>query len=159
MRIGESSMICALRLPSLRNARRNARAAEIVRSAGFTLLELMIVLAIIFILVGLAAGRYEQSVQRAREAALKSDLKVMREAIEQYTLDKQAPPQALEDLVSGQFKYLREIPTDPMTRRKDWQPVFEDVVLGSDQTTTGMTDVRSSSERVSPFEGTPYNTW
>ncbi len=130
-----------------------------LRAAGFTLLELMIVIAIIIILAGLAAARYDRSVQRAKEAALKSDLKTMRQAIEQYTLDKQAPPQSLEDLVSGQFKYLREIPVDPITQRKDWQPVFEDVVLSPEQTTPGITDVRSASAQISPFENTPYNSW
>jgi len=130
-----------------------------LRAAGFTLLELMIVIAIIIILAGLAAARYDRSVQRAKEAALKSDLKTMRQAIEQYTLDKQSPPQSLEDLVSGQFKYLREIPVDPITQKKDWQAVFEDVVLSPEQTTPGITDVRSASTMISPFENTPYNSW
>ncbi len=138
--------------------RRSRWLAQPGTSAGFTLLEMMIVIAIIFILVGIAAARYDRSVLRAKEAALKSDLKAMRDAIENYTLDKQAPPQSLDDLVSGQFKYLREIPTDPITRRKDWVPAFEDVVLASDQSTTGLTDVHSASEAVSS-DGTPYNTW
>jgi prepilin-type N-terminal cleavage/methylation domain-containing protein len=81
---------------------------------GFTLLELMIVMTIILILATMGAGRYEQSVQRAKEAALKQDLFVMRQAIEQYTLDKTTAPQSLDDLVTA--GYLREIPTDPMTR-------------------------------------------
>jgi len=125
--------------------------------AGFTLIELMIVITIIFILLGLAAGEYRLSVIRAREAALRDDLHVMREAIDNYTVDKQSAPQSVEDL--QQAHYLREVPTDPMTRAKDWQPVFEDVVLSPDQSGTGMTDVHSNSDKLSPFDQTPYNTW
>ncbi len=125
--------------------------------AGFTLLELMIVITIILILVAMGAGRYEQSVLRAREAALKQDLSVMRHAIEQYTLDKQAAPQSLEELVAA--GYLREIPTDPITRKKDWRVDYENVLLSPDQSGTGITDVHSSSDRLSSFESTPYSTW
>lgn len=125
--------------------------------AGFTLLELMIVITIILILIGLGAGRYERSVLRAKEAALKQDLFVMRHAVEQYTLDKQAAPQSLDDLVSG--GYLREIPTDPITRRKDWRVDYEDVLLSPEQTSAGITDVHSSSDQVSSFESTPYSSW
>jgi len=78
--------------------------------AGFTLIELMIVITIILILIGMAAQRYEKSVQHAREATMKQDLWVMRQAIDNYTLDKQTAPQSLEDLV--QAGYLR-INIDP----------------------------------------------
>src|SRR5208282_516986 len=90
-------------------------------SAGFTLIELMIVITIIFILLGIAAAQYQKSLIRANEAVLKSDLKVMREAIDNYTVDKEAAPQSLDDLKSAH--YLRDIPIDPMTRAADWQPV------------------------------------
>src|SRR5262249_47454673 len=110
MRIGEPHMILPTRLfPSGNFAQRGRRHAAI-RLAGFTMLELMIVMAILLILVGIAAVNYQRGVQRAREATLKSDLQAMRQAIEQYTLDKQAPPQSLDDLVGGQFHYLREVP-------------------------------------------------
>ena len=126
---------------------------------GFTLIELMVVIAIIAILVGIAAGAYVRSVQRAREATLKSDLTVMRQAIDHYTLDKEAAPQSLEDLVNPQSQYLREIPVDPITNSKDWHVDFGDTVMSPDQSTTGIVDVHSNSDRVSPFTGTPYNTW
>jgi general secretion pathway protein G len=126
---------------------------------GFTLLELMIVIAIITILVGIAAGAYTKSVQRAKEATLKSDLAVMRQAIDHYTLDKEAAPQSLEDLTNPQSQYLREIPKDPITDQKDWHVDFGDTVMSPDQTTTGLVDVHSNSDKVSPNEGTPYNTW
>jgi general secretion pathway protein G len=125
--------------------------------AGFTLIELMIVITIILILIGMAAQRYEKSVQHAREATMKQDLWVMRQAIDNYTLDKQAAPQSLEDLV--QAGYLRMVPKDPITGAADWAPQYDSVVLSPDQTSTGMVDVHSNSPRVSPFENTPYNEW
>jgi general secretion pathway protein G len=138
----------------LRATRRRSRG---YCAAGFTLLEMLIVITIILILAGIAAGRYERSVQRAKEATLKQDLYTMRQAIQQYTLDKQTAPSSLDDLV--QSKYLSGIPTDPITRSKDWHPDFEDVLLTPEQTSAGLTDVHSSSTATSPFENTPYNTW
>jgi len=145
-------------LSQIRNCRsslRNSRGAVV--ATGFTLIELMIVITIILILIGMAAQRYEKSVQHAREATMKQDLWVMRQAIENFTLDKQAAPQSLEDLV--QAGYLRKVPTDPMTGAADWVPQFDSVVLSPDQTSTGMVDVHSNSPLVSPFENTPYNEW
>jgi general secretion pathway protein G len=128
-----------------------------LRARGFSLLELMIVLTIIMILASIAAGRYDRSVQRSREAVLKQDLYTMRQAIQQYTLDKQVAPSSLDDLVTA--KYIGTIPVDPITRAKDWHPETEDILDSPQQTAAGITDVHSSSEVVSPFENTPYNTW
>ena len=141
------------KLHVLRRRRRPARAR------GFTLIELMIVIAIMLILIGIAAGMYQRSVVRAREAVLKSDLKVMRQAIDNYTLDKEAAPQALEDLTNPQSQYLREIPVDPITHQKDWQVEMGDTVMSPDQSSTGIVNVHSNSADVSPFDGTAYNTW
>ena len=124
---------------------------------GFTLIEIMVVLAIIAVLIGMAAGRYDRSIVNAREAVLKQDLQVMRSAIQQYTLDKQQAPQSLEELASA--GYLREVPIDPITRMKDWQLDFEDVLLSPDQSASGLSDVHSNSDAVSPNQGTPYNSW
>jgi general secretion pathway protein G len=124
---------------------------------GFTMLELMVVIAIILVLIGMAAGRYEKSIVRAREAVLKQDLTTMRNAIQQYTLDKAAGPESLDDLVSA--GYLREVPIDPMTRARDWHTDFDSVLLSADQTAPGITDVHSVSDAVSPFENTPYSSW
>jgi general secretion pathway protein G len=126
--------------------------------SGFTLIELMIVITIIFILLGMAAGRYDRSVHRAREASLKTDLQVMRQAIDNYTMDKEAAPQSLDDLVNSQTPYLREIPMDPITHAKDWHTDFGDLALSPDQTNSGIVDVHSSSDQIST-DGTPYNTW
>ena len=125
---------------------------------GFTLIELMIVMTIIMILASMAAVRYDRSVTRAKEAVLHHDLSVMRDAIEQYTLDKQQAPQSLDDLVSS--GYLRAIPPDPMTGAKDWVVASSDLLLSPDETSNGgITDVHSASDRVSSFEGTPYSSW
>jgi general secretion pathway protein G len=127
------------------------------RGAGFTLLEMMIVVTIIMILLAMGGGRYERSILRSKEAVLKQDLAVMRNAIDQYTLDKEAAPGSLDDLVASQ--YLRSVPRDPITNQRDWQVVSEDIVLSPDQSATGMTDVHSASDQVSPFEGTAYSSW
>jgi len=127
------------------------------RDAGFTLLELMIVIAIIFILIGMAAGQYGKTVQHAREAALHTDLQTMRQAIDNYTLDRLSPPQSLEDLKNA--GYLREVPVDPMTQGKDWVLEYGGSVLSAEQNGSGITDVHSASPQISKFEGTAYNTW
>jgi general secretion pathway protein G len=154
MQIGRKWMR-SIALPSIAGKlRRDGRGA---RAKGFSLLEMMIVLAIIMILATIAVGRYDRSVLRSKEAVLKQDLSVMRNAIQQYTLDKQAGPGSLDDLV--QAKYLGGIPVDPITRGKDWHLDSEDILLDPQQTSPGITDVHSSSGAISPFENTPYNTW
>jgi general secretion pathway protein G len=124
---------------------------------GFTLIEIMVVIMIILVLVGMAAQRYEQSVVRAREAALRQDLQTMRSAIQQYTLDKQQAPNSLDDLVSA--GYMSQIPEDPTTRAREWHQDYDDFILSPDQSAGGMTDVHSTSPAISPFEHTPYSSW
>jgi general secretion pathway protein G len=124
---------------------------------GFTMLELMVVIAIIMVLLGLAAGRYQRSMLRSKEAVLKQDVRVMRDAIQQFTLDKEAAPQSLDDLVSS--GYLRQVPTDPITQQRDWVTVTEDVLLSPEQATVGISDVHSASNEISPFENTAYSSW
>jgi len=133
-----------------------ARSKSRTRECGFTLIELMIVMAIILILIGIAAGNYQRSVLRSREAVLKQDLQEMRKAIDNFTMDKQAAPQSLDDLAP---QYLHIIPTDPITNAKDWVPVVDSVVLTPDQQSSGITDVHSAYDKESPFEHTAYNTW
>jgi len=96
------------------------------------------------------------STKREREAALKMDLLTMRIAIDSYTLDKQEPPKSLKDLVNTH--YLKKIPTDPLTCKKDWVLPIEDVELSPDQKAAGIVDVRSSSDRVGSA-GVAYNMW
>jgi general secretion pathway protein G len=125
-------------------------------SPGFTLLEIIVVISIIFILLAMASLRFERSHVQAREAALKTDLTVMRQAIDHYTLDKEAAPQSLDDLVSA--GYLREVPVDPITHLKDWRTETSDVVMSPEQSSSGITDVHSNAGGVSSI-GTPYSTW
>jgi general secretion pathway protein G len=125
-------------------------------TAGFTLIELMIVMLIMSILIGIAAIAYDKTVVKARESVLKQDLQTMRQAIDNYTLDKQQAPQSLEDLVDSH--YLREIPIDPVSQQKDWVLHFGDTVLTPEQNGTGVDDVHSGSEVVGS-NGEPYNTW
>jgi general secretion pathway protein G len=127
-----------------------------IRSAGFSLLEMMVVITIILILASMAAVRYEKAVQRSKEATLKQDLFVMRNAIQQYTLDKEAGPSSLDDLVTG--KYISAVPKDPITNNKDWKTESDAVLLDPQQTSPGITDVHSSSDQTS-LENTPYSSW
>jgi general secretion pathway protein G len=129
-----------------------------LRERGFTLLELMVVIAIIVILLGMATVSYRRTVLNSREAVLRTDLRAMREAIENYTMDKLAAPQTLNDLL-GTYLHGTELPTDPITQHKDWKTRSDDVVLSPDQTTTGITDVYSASEAISPNTNTPYSSW
>lgn len=80
---------------------------------GFTLIEMLVVMAIIATLLSIAAPRYFRSTDDAREAALKSDLRTVREAIDHYHADRGSYPETLDDLVEK--RYLRSIPVDPIT--------------------------------------------
>src|SRR5467141_3006613 len=115
---------------------------SVLFETGFTMIELMIVITIILILIGMAAQNYGKTVQHARETTLPHSMQVMRQSIDNYTLDKQAAPQSLEDLV--QAGYLRKVPVDPITGAADWVPQYDSVVLSPDQSTTGMIDVHSN---------------
>ena len=125
--------------------------------SGFTLIELMIVMAIIGVLSLLAIPSYVTAVKHAREAVLREDLHVMRAAIDSYTMDKQKAPESLSDLV--QSGYLRALPEDPMTRNTDsWQPDTSAAMSSVDQTDGGISDVHSGSEETGS-NGQPYSTW
>jgi general secretion pathway protein G len=127
------------------------------QDAGFTLVELMIVMAIIAILMMVAVPRFAAAVRMAREAVLKEDLFTIRGAIDSYTMDKQKAPQSLDDLV--QEGYLKAIPEDPMTKSKDtWVTDSGDSLHSVDQTDPGIDDVHSGSQE-SGSDGQAYSTW
>lgn len=125
-------------------------------AAGFTLLELMIVISIILILMAVALPVYNQSIIRSREAVLRQDLFTLRSVIDQYTLDKQKAPQSLDDLKTA--GYLRAIPKDPMTGEANWEPVTEDVLVAVSQEEPGISDVHSASNATSTT-GEAYSSW
>jgi general secretion pathway protein G len=127
------------------------------QDAGFTLVELMIVMAIIGVLAMVAVPSYIQAIKHAREAVLMEDLRTMRSAIDSYTMDKQKAPQSLDDLI--QDGYLKTIPKDPMTNSTTtWQTDSSDAMHSLDQTDPGVDDVHSGSDETGS-DGQPYNTW
>ncbi len=125
--------------------------------AGFTLMELMIVMMIIGVLTTLAIPSFVSAVRSAKEAVLKEDLRVMRTAIDSYTMDKQKAPQSLDDLV--QEGYLKVIPEDPMTKARDtWVTDVGDSLHSLDQTDPGIDDVHSGSQETGT-DGQAYSSW
>jgi general secretion pathway protein G len=128
-----------------------------IRRAGFTIIELMIVMAVITILVSIAVPYYQKTLIRSKESLLRSNLYTLRTVIDEYTIDKGKAPQSLQDLVSE--GYLRAVPTDPMTGTDNtWRIVMEDAMSSVNQTEPGIFDVRSGSDKVS-LDGTPYSDW
>ncbi len=124
--------------------------------AGFTLIELVIVISMILVLLSIALPMYNQSIIRARETTLRQNLATLRTVIDQYTLDKQKAPQSLSDLVSA--GYLRAIPVDASGSTETWQPVMEEALKAVDASQPGIVDVHSGSN-VTASDGTAYSSW
>jgi general secretion pathway protein G len=136
--------------------RLHSRAPASRSSRGFTLIEILIVITIISILLSIAIPQYKQSLRRAREGVLRENLYILRSTVQQYTIDKEHPPTALEDLVSEQ--YLRAIPPDITGNPDTWQVEYCEDFVSPEQSATGICEVRSGSGEASS-EGTPYSTW
>lgn len=133
---------------SLKAARRNAAGSR--RAPGFTLIELIVVMAVIALLLTIAVPRYFSSVDRSKEAALKEDLRTMRDSIDKFVADNGKYPDSLEDLVKK--RYVRQIPVDPITNSNEtWKlvPPPNESIQGR------VYDVKSGAEGNSR-EGTPY---
>lgn len=127
------------------------------RDSGWTLIELLVVLSLILILSSLALTQYRNSVLLAKEAALRSDLFLMKDSIDQYYADKGRYPESLDTLVSE--RYLRTIPKDPFTNSTDtWQTVQAERDAGAVQSAAGIWDIKSGSQD-SALDGSRYADW
>jgi len=127
------------------------------RAKGFTLIELMIVMALIVVLASIGLAMHQNSQTRAREAVLKEDLFRLRDAIDQYYADKNMYPQSLEALVSD--KYLRAVPVDPFTQSADtWQTTMSESDPTNPSAQPGIYDVKSGSDRTG-LDGSQYSSW
>ncbi|HEY3381421.1 MAG TPA: prepilin-type N-terminal cleavage/methylation domain-containing protein [Vicinamibacterales bacterium] len=125
--------------------------------SGFTLIELMVVVALVAVLAGMGVVQYRNGVLRTREGVLKEDLFRMRDAIDQYYADKGKYPASLDALVSD--GYMRQLPKDPMTESTDtWQPIPSEPDPGNPTAEAGVFDVKSGAEGTS-LEGTAYAEW
>ena len=127
----------------------------ISHAKGFTLVEILVVLAIIGILVTIAQPDLRYAVIKAREAVLKDDLFQMRDAIDQFYADNGKYPAELTELTNQTDRsrsYLRQIPRDPFTGNADW------ITVALEGEETGVFDVHSASPLVA-LDGTSYNSW
>jgi general secretion pathway protein G len=123
-----------------------------MRGRGFTVVELLVVLAVMAVLLSLAAPRYVAHVDRSREVVLRQNLKTMRDAIDQFQADRGVYPTALQALVAA--RYLREVPVDPMTERADtWQ-----IQPQQGATAPNFYNVRSGAKGMGS-DGTAFSIW
>jgi general secretion pathway protein G len=124
-----------------------------MRARGFTLIELMVVMAIIASLLTIALPRYFHSVERSKEAVLKEDLSIMRDAIDKFFADRGRYPQTLDEL--AEKRYLRKVPPDPIT---DSASTWVVQAPPDVEAAAGVYDVRSGAPGRS-LDGEAYDAW
>lgn len=124
--------------------------------SAFTLIEMMIVMAIIVILIAVAVPFYQKALTRAKESVLHNNLFAIRSAIDEYAFDKQKAPQSLEDLVKE--GYLRNVPRDPITQNNEWKIIMEDAGQAVDSANPGIWEIHSESAKIG-LDGTHYSDW
>jgi general secretion pathway protein G len=135
--------------------RKRTAPGQNVRSFGFTLLELMIVISIMMILIAVAVPAYHRHVIQAREAVLRQNVQQLDKLIQEYTEDKEKAPQSLDDLVTA--GYLHEIPKDPITGQADWECVPEDPLQAADPQEPGIIACHSKANG-NFTSGEPYSS-
>ena len=127
------------------------------KEGGWTLIELMVVIALIMILATMGLVQYRNSITAAKEAPLKSQLFIMRDAIDQYYADKGKYPESLQTLVSE--SYIRALPQDPFTTSNDtWQTIQADPEPGAPTASPGIFDVKSGFDGTA-IDGSRYADW
>ncbi len=129
------------------------------KRAGFSLIELLIVIAMIGILVGLALPQYKHAIMKSRETVLKENLFQIRKIINQYYTDKMKYPDSLQALVDEE--YFHALPLDPITGSAETWVEIRDTLTADDiysGISPGIRDVTSGSNEKS-LDGTAYNTW
>jgi general secretion pathway protein G len=126
-------------------------------AAGFTLIELIVVMTILVTLATIGLVQYRQSIVFAKESVLKDDLFKMKEAIDQYYADKNQYPGTLDELVSS--GYLRALPKDPFTNSTaTWQTIPPEPDPSNPTATLGVYDVKSGSDATA-MDGSTYSDW
>lgn len=124
--------------------------------AGFSFIEMVLVLLVLGVLFGMAVPRYQAQVVKAKEAVLSHNLAVLRERLDQYRADRDEFPNSLAELVvSG---YLRGIPEDPMTQSILWEEVRDGYDPLFPDAPAGVSDVKSRSAELGS-DGRPYREW
>jgi len=132
------------------------RAGAAREDSGFTLIELITVVALIAILAAIALPQYKASVIQSKEAVLRENLFRFRDLIDQYQADKGKYPASIDALVED--GYLRVIPVDPITQAKDWEVVYAEPDPDKPGDPPGVIDVKSASKDNS-LGGQAYSEW